>query len=54
MHAQMEDATHLVLWTDPLNVQYLRQPVQASMKIVTELHEVLDVEDVGEVDLQTP
>lgn len=43
---------HLMLWTNPLHIQYFRELVQAAMKIVAKLHEVFYVKDVGEVDLQ--
>lgn len=41
-----------MLWTNPLHIQYLCKLVETAMKIVTKLHEVLYVKDVGEVDLQ--
>lgn len=41
-----------MLWTNPLHIQYLCKLVEAAMKVVAELHEVLYVKYIGEVDLQ--
>lgn len=42
-----------MLRTDSLYLQDLSQFIQTSVKVITELHEVLDVIDCGEVDLQS-
>ncbi len=41
-----------MLRPNTLDVQRLRQLVQAAVQIVAELHEVLDVENLGEEKLQ--
>ena len=43
-----------MLWPQALDLQALSQLVEATVQIPTKLHQVLDVEDVGEVDLLTP
>ena len=45
---------YLVLWPQALDLQTLSQLVEATVQVPTELHQVLDVKDVGEVDLRTP
>lgn len=45
-------AIYLMLGTYSLHLQDLSQFIQTSMQVITELHEVLDVIDGGEVDLQ--
>lgn len=43
---------HLVLGAHAVDLQALRQLVQAAVQVVAELHEVLDVVHRGKVDLQ--
>jgi hypothetical protein len=43
---------HLVLRADAHDIQRFRQLVQAAVQVVTKLHEVLDVEDLREEQLQ--
>lgn len=42
---------YLVLRAQAFDLQALGQLVEAAMQVPTELHQVLDVEDVGKVDL---
>lgn len=46
-------AKYLMLRTYSLHLQDLSQFIQTSVEVVTELHEVLDVINSGEVDLHS-
>ena len=43
----------LVLGSDPFNLQHIRHLLEAALQVLATLHQIFDVVNVGEVDLQS-